>query len=114
MTTKTWFITGTSRGLGRVWARAALQRGDRVAATARDTRSLDGIVSDFGNAVLPHPLDVTDRDAVFGAVAETHRHFGRLDVVVNNAGYGLFGALEETSEQEARAQLETNLFASSK
>jgi len=110
MTTKTWFITGTSRGLGRVWARAALQRGDRVAATARDIGALDDLASRFGDAVLPLALDVTDRDAVFRAVAEAHRHFGRLDVVVNNAGYGLFGAIEETREQDARAQLETNLF----
>jgi len=75
MTTKTWFITGTSRGLGRVWARAALERGDRVAATARDSRALDDLVARFGDAVLPLQLDVTDRDAVTRAIAEAHGRF---------------------------------------
>ncbi len=107
---KTWFITGTSRGFGREWAEAALERGDRVAATARDTDSLDDLVRRFGDSILPLCLDVTDRDADFAAVQAAHDRFGRLDVVVNNAGYGLFGALEEVSEVEARAQLETNLF----
>jgi NAD(P)-dependent dehydrogenase (short-subunit alcohol dehydrogenase family) len=103
MTGKTWFITGTSRGLGRIWARAALGRGDTVAATARDTDALADLVDTFGDAVLPLTLDVTDRDAVFAAVAGAHERFGRLDVVVNNAGYGLFGALDDTTEAEARA-----------
>lgn len=108
--TKTWFITGTSRGFGRAWAVAALERGDRVAATARDTSSLDDLVERFGDAVLPLELDVTDRSADFAAVQQAHQHFGRLDVVVNNAGYGHFGLVEEISEDEARAQMETNLF----
>ena len=107
---KTWFITGTSRGFGREWAVAALQRGDRVAATARDVSTLDDLVERFGDAVLPLQLDVTDRDADFAAVAEAHQHFGRLDVVVNNAGYGQFGFIEELSEAELRDQLETNVF----
>ncbi len=106
---KTWFITGTSRGFGREWAEAALERGDRVAATARDVRSLDPLVEQYGDAVLPLALDVTDREAVLVAVAEAHARFGRLDVVVNNAGYGLFGMVEEISEAEARAQIETNV-----
>ena len=110
MTSKTWLITGTSRGFGRIWAEAALARGDRVAATARDTGTLSDLVRRFGDAILPLILDVTDRSAVFDAVAAAHDRFGRLDVVVNNAGYGLFGAVEETSEAEARAQIETNLF----
>ena len=107
---KVWFITGTSRGLGRVWAEAALGRGDRVAASARDTARLGDLVAAYGDAVLPIELDVTDRAAAFAAVAHAHDHFGRLDVVVNNAGYGLFGAVEEIGEAQARAQLETNLF----
>lgn len=107
---KTWFITGTSRGFGREWAVAALQRGDRVAATARDVSTLDDLVERFGDAVLPLQLDVTDRDADFAAVAQAHQHFGRLDVVVNNAGYGQFGFIEELSEAELRDQLETNVF----
>lgn len=109
-TAKTWFITGTSRGLGRAWATAALERGDRVVATARDVRALDGLVARFGDAVLALPLDVTDRAAVFATVARAHERFGRLDVVVNNAGYGQFGMVEELSEREARDQLDTNLF----
>jgi len=107
---KTWFITGTSRGFGREWALAALERGDRVAATARDASTLDELVAAHGDAVLPLALDVTDRDAAFAAVARAHEHFGRLDVVVNNAGYGQFGMVEELSEAESRQQIETNLF----
>jgi NAD(P)-dependent dehydrogenase (short-subunit alcohol dehydrogenase family) len=110
MTEKNWFITGTSRGFGREWATAALERGDRVAATARDVSSLDDLVERFGDAVLPIALDVTDRAADFAAVEQAHEKFGRLDVVVNNAGYGQFGLIEEISESEARDQFETNLF----
>jgi NAD(P)-dependent dehydrogenase (short-subunit alcohol dehydrogenase family) len=107
---KTWYITGTSRGFGRAWALAALQRGDRVAATARDVGSLAELADEFGDAILPIKLDVTDRTASQAALQDAHAHFGRLDVVVNNAGYGHFGAVEELSEAEARAQLETNFF----
>jgi NAD(P)-dependent dehydrogenase (short-subunit alcohol dehydrogenase family) len=107
---KTWFITGTSRGFGREWTTAALERGDRVAATARDTDSLKDLVEKFGDNILPIALDVTDRDADFAAVKAAHDHFGVLDVVVNNAGYGQFGMIEELSEAEARAQIETNVF----
>jgi NAD(P)-dependent dehydrogenase (short-subunit alcohol dehydrogenase family) len=110
MSVKTWLITGTSRGFGREWALAALERGDSVAATARDTSTLDELVAAHGDAVLPISLDVTDREADFAAVAQAHEHFGRLDVVVNNAGYGQFGMIEELSEAEARDQIETNLF----
>jgi NAD(P)-dependent dehydrogenase (short-subunit alcohol dehydrogenase family) len=107
---KVWFITGTSRGFGRAWAEAALERGDRVAATARDATSLDDLVSKYGDRVLPLELDVTDRDADFAAVEAAKERFGRLDVVVNNAGYGHFGFIEEVTEGEARAQIETNVF----
>src|SRR3954463_12464562 len=107
---RTWFITGTSRGFGREWATAALERGDRVAATARNVSSLDDLVEKYGDAILPIELDVTDREADFAAVTLAHETFGQLDVVVNNAGYGHFGFIEEITEQEARAQLETNLF----
>jgi NAD(P)-dependent dehydrogenase (short-subunit alcohol dehydrogenase family) len=110
MATKTWFITGTSRGFGREWAIAALERGDRVVGTARDPGTLDDLVEKYGDALLALPLDVTDRVAVFETVRRAHEHFGRLDIVVNNAGYGQFGMVEELSEQEARDQIETNLF----
>jgi NAD(P)-dependent dehydrogenase (short-subunit alcohol dehydrogenase family) len=106
---KVWLITGTSKGFGRIWAEAALQRGDRVAATARNTDTLTELVGSYGENVLPIALDVTDKAAVDAAVKQARDHFGRLDVVVNNAGYGLFGAIEEVSEAQARAQLETNL-----
>jgi len=106
---KTWFITGTSRGFGREWAIAALDRGDKVAATARNLATLDDLVAKYGDAILPIELDVTDRAAAFAAVRQAHERFGRLDVVVNNAGYGHFGMIEEVTEDEIRAQLETNV-----
>jgi NAD(P)-dependent dehydrogenase (short-subunit alcohol dehydrogenase family) len=110
MAEKVWFITGTSRGFGREWTIAALERGDKVAATARDTSTLDDLAAKYGDALLPIALDVTDRAADFAAVQRAHEHFGRLDVVVNNAGYGQFGFIEELSEAEARDQMETNVF----
>ncbi|MEV1198811.1 SDR family NAD(P)-dependent oxidoreductase [Microbispora rosea] len=105
----TWFVTGASRGFGNVWTRAALRRGDRVVATARDVSALKPLADEFGDAILPLTLDVTDREAAFAAVDRGAERFGGIDVVVNNAGYGLFGAVEEVTEAQARAQLETNL-----
>jgi len=110
MAQKVWFITGTSRGFGREWTIAALERGDRVAATARQLDPLKDLADEYPNQLLPLELDVTNRAAVVAAVDQAHEHFGRLDVVVNNAGYGLFGMVEEVSEAQARAQLETNFF----
>jgi NAD(P)-dependent dehydrogenase (short-subunit alcohol dehydrogenase family) len=110
MTSKVWFITGSSKGFGRVWAEAALARGDRVAATARDAGTLADLVAKYGDNIAAIKLDVTDKKAVDAAIAEAHKRFGRLDVVINNAGYGHFGAIEEVSEQEARDQIETNVF----
>jgi NAD(P)-dependent dehydrogenase (short-subunit alcohol dehydrogenase family) len=107
---KVWFITGSSRGFGRVWAEAALRRGDKVVATARDPAVLQPLVTAYGQAVLPLALDVADRGAAFAAVAKAKEVFGRLDVILNNAGYGQLGAVEELSEAEARAQMDTNLF----
>src|SRR6478672_10626697 len=107
---KVWFITGTSKGFGHIWAAAALERGDKVAATARDTATLQDLLERHGDAILPIELDVADKAAVDTAAAQAHDHFGRLDVVVNNAGYGLFGMIEEVTEEQARAQIETNLF----
>jgi NAD(P)-dependent dehydrogenase (short-subunit alcohol dehydrogenase family) len=107
---KTWFITGASRGFGRIWTEAALARGDRVAATARDPKTLAALQERYSDKVLALKLDVTDREAAHNAVQQAHAHFGRLDVVVNNAGYGLFGMVEEVSEQQARDQFETNFY----
>lgn len=108
--TKVWFITGAGRGFGLIWATAALQRGDKVAATARDIAALVPLVEQFGDAVLPLPLDVTQREDVFAAVAQAQSTFGRLDIVMSVAGYGHQGAVEEIAEAEARAQFDTNLF----
>ncbi|MHB9863413.1 SDR family oxidoreductase [Streptomyces sp. YIM S03343] len=108
---KVWFITGTSRGFGRAFAESALERGDKVVATARNISSLDDLVAEYGDdAVLPLALDVTDKAAVTAAVMAAREKFGRLDVVVNNAGYGMFGMVEEITEQQLRDQMETNLF----
>jgi NAD(P)-dependent dehydrogenase (short-subunit alcohol dehydrogenase family) len=107
--TKTWFITGASRGFGRIWTEAALKRGDRVAATARNPQALAALRESAGDRLLPLSLDVTDRAAVVAAVDRAHEHFGTLDIVVNNAGYGLFGAAEDITEEQARAQLDTNV-----
>ena len=110
MSSKVWFITGASRGFGRVWTQAALERGDRVVATARDAKSLDDMVEMYGDAVLALPLDVTNREAVFDAVNQAHQHFKRLDVVLCNAGYGYMGAIEELDPEQVRANFETNVF----
>ena len=107
---KVIFITGVSRGFGKLWAEGFLQRGDKVAATARNIKHLDEMVARYGVQILPIQLDVNDRAADFTAVQLAKDHFGRIDVLINNAGYGLFGAIEETTEQEARAQMEVNVF----
>lgn len=107
---KVWFVTGTSRGFGRTWTEAALKRGDKVVATARDPKALDELVAIYGDAILVLPLDVTDRTAVFAAVNQAHHHFGRLDIILCNAGYGYMSAIEEIVPAEARANFETNVF----
>lgn len=103
-------ITGASRGFGKIWAKALLKRGDKVAATARNTEDLKDLVEAYGDAVFPIQLDVNDREACFAVVNKVKEHFGRIDTLINNAGFGLFGAIEETTEQQARAQMETNFF----
>jgi NAD(P)-dependent dehydrogenase (short-subunit alcohol dehydrogenase family) len=107
---QTWFITGSSRGLGRALARAALDAGDHVAATARQPEQLDDLVAEYGKRIHAIALDVTDGEAARSAVAEAHRHFGRLDVIVNNAGYANVSPIETTDEQDFRAQFETNFW----
>ncbi|MFF2832496.1 SDR family NAD(P)-dependent oxidoreductase [Cellulosimicrobium cellulans] len=106
---RTWFITGASRGLGRALAVAALERGDQVVATAR-TANANAFDARHRDRVLALPLDVTDKSAVDTAVAAAVDRFGRLDVVVNNAGNLSMGMVEEFTETEARAQLEVNFF----
>jgi NAD(P)-dependent dehydrogenase (short-subunit alcohol dehydrogenase family) len=105
---KTWFITGASRGFGRIWAEAALQRGDQVTATARKLSDVTDLTQRFGNAVLPLALDVTNSEQVQAAVQQAFTHFGRLDVLVNNAGGSLLAATEEASDQHIRALFDAN------
>ena len=107
---KTIFITGASRGFGKIWAEAFLKRGDNVAATARNIHTLDDLKNKYGKALLPIQLDVTNREKSFKAVQQAKDYFGQIDVVINNAGYGLFGTIEEASEQEVRDQMEANVF----
>jgi NAD(P)-dependent dehydrogenase (short-subunit alcohol dehydrogenase family) len=107
---KTIFITGASKGFGRIWAEAFLKRGDKVVATARNVDSVKDLVQRYGASILALPLDVNDRAQCFDAIAKAKKHFGAIDVVINNAGYGLFGSIEETTEKEARDQIETNVF----
>ncbi|GAA2215328.1 SDR family NAD(P)-dependent oxidoreductase [Nonomuraea monospora] len=107
---RTWLITGASRGLGRRLAEAVLEAGDRVVATARSPKQLDDLVARHGDQVRAVALDVTDAAAATRAVQEAVDAFGRLDVVVNNAGYGNSAPIEEMAEDDFRAQIETNLF----
>nr|WP_062341608.1 SDR family NAD(P)-dependent oxidoreductase [Herbidospora sakaeratensis] len=107
---RVWFVTGASRGLGLAFAKAALAAGDRVVGAARGIAPLEALAAEHGDRFLALPLDVTDRAAVRAAVDEAVRRMGRLDVVVNNAGYLAMGMLEEFGEAEARAQMDTNFF----
>lgn len=106
---KVWFITGTSRGFGRVWAEAALKRGDKVAATARTPESIADLKTQYGENVLTLALDVTNSEQVKAAVQQAYDHFGRLDIVLNNAGYSLVGTIEEANADEIRTLYETNV-----
>ena len=107
---KIWFITGTSRGFGRVWTEAILQRGDKVAATARSLESIADFKERYGDNVLTLELDVTNPGQVKQAVERAHAHFGRLDIVLNNAGYSLVATIEEAEPDEVKAMYETNIF----
>lgn len=109
-TTRTWFITGASRGLGSRWAQAALSRGDRVAATARSARSLDALAESYGDSVVPLELDVTDETAVHRTVATAEERLGGIDILVNNAGQAVMGAIEEVTTAQVREQMEVNYF----
>ena len=107
---QTWFITGSSRGLGRALVRAALEGGDPVAASARRPEQLADLVEEFGDRIHPVRLDVTDPAAARSALAEAKRHFGRIDVLVNNAGYANISPIETTQDDDFRAQFETNFW----
>ena len=107
---KVWFITGASRGFGRIWTEAALKRGDKVAATARKVDSLTGLKETYGENVLTLELDVTKPDQAKTAIEEAYAYFGRLDIVLNNAGYSLIGTIEEASVEDVKAMYETNVF----
>lgn len=106
---KIWFITGCSRGFGRIWTEAILERGDKVVATARNIELLAPLKDKYGENVLLLQLDVTHTDQVEAAVKTAFDHFGRLDVVINNAGYALVGTIEESAPQDIRTLYETNV-----
>ncbi len=107
---KTWFITGSSRGFGRELVVAALEAGDRVAATARRPEQLDDLAAQYGDRILPLALDVTDPQRVRAALDQAHAAFGRLDVIVNNAGYANVAPIETADDADVRAQFETNFW----
>jgi NAD(P)-dependent dehydrogenase (short-subunit alcohol dehydrogenase family) len=107
---RVWFVTGSSRGLGRAFVEVALEAGDRVAATARNPERLQDLVDTYGDAVLPLRLDVTDYDATAPMLGHAVEAFGRIDVVVNSAGYSDLGSFEDTTIDSFRTQIETNFY----
>jgi len=108
---RVWFITGSSRGLGRSLTEAVLAKGDQVVATARKPEQLDDLVEKYTGQIYAVKLDVTQREQIYKAVEETVAHFGKIDILVNNAGFGIIGAAEAFSDEQVRSQLETNLNA---
>ncbi|WP_428936337.1 SDR family NAD(P)-dependent oxidoreductase [Streptomyces sp. ACT015] len=106
----TWFVTGSSRGFGRALVRAALEAGDSVAATARRPEQLADLTAEFGDRIAPIALDVTDPEAARTALAHARERFGRIDVLVNNAGYANVSPIETTDDADFRAQFETNFW----
>ena len=107
---KVWFITGCSTGFGRNLAMEALQQGNQVAVTSRNTDDVKDIVAQYPDAAIAIKLDVTDAEQVTAAVKQAQERFGRIDVLVNNAGIGYFGAIEESEEPEIRRMFEINFF----
>lgn len=110
MNSKVWLITGASRGLGRIWAEAALKRGDKVTVTARKLADVADLKERFGDAVLPLALDVTDPGQVQQVVQQAYAHFGKLDVLLNNAGSSLIATVEEASDDQIHDLFEANFF----
>ncbi|MGN6637908.1 MAG: oxidoreductase [Mucilaginibacter sp.] len=109
--TKVWFITGSSRGLGRSLTEAVLAHGDKVAATARNPEQLKDLAEKYPEQIFPIKLDVTDKQQIITAVEDTIKKFGRIDVLVNNAGFGIIGAAEAYTDEQVRSQLDTNFYA---
>ena len=109
---KTIFITGASRGFGRIWTEAFLKRGDNVVAAVRNPETLKELVKEFSSNLLVLKLDVTDKCESFEAIETAKKHFGKIDVLINNAGFGHIGAVEELNEKDVRAQFETNVLGS--
>ncbi|WP_215397157.1 SDR family oxidoreductase [Rheinheimera oceanensis] len=109
---KTWFITGTSTGLGRLMTEKLLARGDRVAATLRKAGSLDDLKAQYGDLLWVAQLDLTEVHQIREVVDAAFVEFGRIDIIVSNAGYGLFGAAEELNDAQISRQIATNLTGS--
>ena len=109
-TTKVWFVTGASKGLGLALIKKLLEKNYRVAATTRNVQALISEIGETSESFLPLEVSLTDDENVKSAIAKTVAHFGQLDVVVNNAGYGQLGTLEELSDKEARANFDINVF----
>ena len=107
---KIWFITGSSRGLGRSLTEAVLLKGDKVAATARNPENLNDLVERYSDQIYPIKLDVTNQSEIRDAVKSAVEHFGQIDVLVNNAGFGIIGAAEAFTDEQVYSQLETNLY----
>ena len=112
MAQRTWFITGVNSGFGRLMTEKLLERGDHVAGTARKLEQMDDLKARYGDALWLTHLDLTDVPAIRKAVDAAFAHFGKIDVVINNAGYGLFGAAEELTDDQIRHQIDTNLIGS--
>ena len=110
--TRVWFITGASSGLGYEFTRMALESGDKVVGVARNIDKLNDLKGQYPEMFLPLQLDVTNRHSVFSTVETAINYFGKLDIVVNNAGNMVMGMIEEFSEEEVRGQIETNFFGS--
>lgn len=108
--TRVWFITGASSGLGYEFTKKALESGEKVVGVARNIEKLNELKYQFEGMLLPLSLDVTDRSAVFTTVETAIKHFGRIDIVINNAGNMVLGMIEEFSEDEVRSQMETNFY----
>jgi NADP-dependent 3-hydroxy acid dehydrogenase YdfG len=110
VTPKVWLITGCSTGFGRTLAEAVLEKGNYLMATARKPAALNDLINRYPKTAKATRLDVTSSQEIHAAVEAAKETFGQIDVLVNNAGYGLIGALEEVSDSDIRQEFETNFF----